>query len=410
MAKKLRVGVFGAYRGEMMINFARNSGEVQLVAVCDKYERALEKLRKEKGVTCYHSFDDFIKHDMDAVILANYANEHVPFAIRCLEAGKHVLSEVLGCASLKEAVDLIETVERTGLVYSYAENYCYMPAMLEMTKLYRQGKIGELEYAEGEYVHNCEPIWPEITYGDPTHWRNNMSANFYCTHSIGPILHISKLRPVSVVGFELPFNSRMARMGSKSGMAGIEMITLENGAMIKSIHGNLDKNSIWCCLYGTKGRMESAREDAEVGDIHTLYTNIDSAEGVWDGTPQMSKPQHEFAEKAKEFGHGGSDYYPMHWFVEACNGNPNADIIDVYEAMDMTLPGIYAYYSVLEGGIPKKIPNLRNKEERDRVRNDDRRVGRDLPTYSKGELDIDDAVYERIKKLYQEKMNKEEKK
>jgi hypothetical protein len=78
--------------------------------------------------------------------------------------------------------------------------------------------------------------------------------------------------------------------------------------------------------------------------------------------------------------------------------------------MDMTLPGIYAYYSVLEGGIPKAIPNLRIKEERDRVRNDDRRVGRDIPTYSKGELDIDDAVYERIKKLYQEKMNKEEKK
>ena len=77
---------------------------------------------------------------------------------------------------MAEAVALVEAVEETGLIYAYGENYCYMPAVLEMTKLYKEGKIGELEYAEGEYLHNCEPIWPEITYGDPNHWRNNMSA------------------------------------------------------------------------------------------------------------------------------------------------------------------------------------------------------------------------------------------
>ena len=402
MARKLRIGVFGAYRGEMMINFARKKGEVELVAVCCKPDSMSAKLKKAKGFTIYENFDDFIKHDMDAVVLANYAHEHVPYAIRCLKAGKHVLSEVLGCATLKEAVELIETVESTGLVYSYAENYCYMPAMLEMSMLYKEGAIGEFEYGEGEYVHNCEPIWPDITYGDPNHWRNGMTANFYCTHSIGPILHMTKLRPVSVTGFELPFSPRTARMGARSGTAGIEMITLENGAILKSLHGNLDKNSIWCCVYGTKGRMESAREDAEVGDIYTLYTNIDSSDGVWDGKPKKYSPRHEFADKAQDMGHGGSDYYPMHWFIEACNGNKNADIIDVYEAIDMTLPGLLGYFSVLDGGIPKRIPNLRLKEERDAVRNDDRRVEIDYPSYSKSELDIDSAVYERIKKIYEE--------
>ena len=36
------------------------------------------------------SIDDFILHDMDAVVLANYANEHAPFAIRAMRLGKHV--------------------------------------------------------------------------------------------------------------------------------------------------------------------------------------------------------------------------------------------------------------------------------------------------------------------------------
>ena len=369
----------------------------------------ITKIKKVKGVTCYTDFDEFIKHDMDAVVLANCANEHVPFAIKSLKAGKHVLSEVLAAASLKEAVDLIETVEQTGLVYSYAENYCYMPAVLEMTKLYQDGKIGELEYAEGEYLHNCEPIWPEITYGDPDHWRNNMSATFYCTHSIGPLLYVTGLRPVSVTGFELPFSSRTARMGQKSGTAGIEMITLDNGAIIKSIHGGLDKNSIWYCLYGTKGRLESAREDAEQGDVYTLYSNYDSIEGAFDGKPKKSQPRDELADRGEGLGHARSDYYPMHWFIEACKGNKDAKIINVYQAIDMTLPGIYAYYSILDGGKPKDIPDLRNVEERDAVRNDDRRPGRELPSYSKTKLDIDDAVYDKIKKLYQEKIKETKK-
>ena len=115
--------------------------------------------------------------------LANYANEHAPFAIRCMNEGKHVFSEVLPVQTMKEAVELLETVEKKGKIYAYGENYCYMPATYEMRKLYKEGKIGEFEYGEGEYIHNCESIWPSITYGDPEHWRNNMYATFYCTHS-----------------------------------------------------------------------------------------------------------------------------------------------------------------------------------------------------------------------------------
>ena len=103
---------------------------------------------------------------------------------------------------------LIETVEETGLIYAYGENYCYMPGPYEMRKLYKEGKIGEFEYGEGEYIHNCESIWPSISYGDPNHWRNLMHANFYCTHSIGPLIHITGLRPVKVVGLEGLKNKR----------------------------------------------------------------------------------------------------------------------------------------------------------------------------------------------------------
>ena len=239
---KVKVGVFGAGRGITMVNELIHDPCAELVAVCDKYVPLLDHCREVAegaglhNVAYYERFDDFIEHDMDAVVLANYANEHVPFGIRLMESGRHIMTECLTCATMAEAVQLIECVERTGKVYSYAENYCYTPVRWEMRNRYRRGDIGELMYAEGEYVHDCSPIWPQITYGERNHWRNLMSSTFYCTHSIGPILYMTGLRPVQVSAFETPNMPFMRDLGTGSGTLGMEVITLSNGAFMKSLH------------------------------------------------------------------------------------------------------------------------------------------------------------------------------
>lgn len=417
--KKVKIGVLGAYRGTSMINYCKRADNAEVVAICDKIPEALEAQRKNAeglNITFYDNFEDFIKHDMDAVVLANYANEHAPFAIKAMKLGKHVFSEVLPVQTMKEAVELIETVEETGMIYAYGENYCYMPAPYEMKKLYKQDKIGEFEYGECEYIHNCESIWPSITYGEKDHWRNNMYSTFYCTHSLGPIIHMTGLRPVSVTGFEGTKNERAVRVGAKGGSFGIEMVTLENGGIIKSIHGCfLYKNSIWYSMYGSKGRMECGREDAKDGHIHKIYVNCDEYSGQYgEEKIESYNPTHGNEDKIEGFGHGGSDFYSMYHFVEKIKGNPDADIIDVYEALDMFLPGMFAYRSILDGGVPKEIPNLRDKAARELWRNDtactDPKVAGDmlLPTFSKGTPEIDDSVYDYMKKLWDAECQKEE--
>lgn len=410
--RKIRIGVMGVYRGTSMINYCVAADNAEVVAICDKWEEGLaiqKEVYKDYPITWYNNFDEFIQHDMDAVVLANYANEHAPFAIKAMKAGKHVFSEVLPVQTMKEAVELVETVETTGMTYAYGENYCYMPAPYEMRRLYREGKLGEFEYGEGEYVHNCESIWPQITYGDPTHWRNYMYATFYCTHSLGPIIHITGLRPVSVTGYEGGKTTRGWRVGRRAGQFGIEMVTLENGGIVKSIHGDLYKNSIWYTVYGSLGRAESAREDIEKGDVHQIYVNTDPADGDYEhSTLESYRPARAYDDKAHAFGHGGSDFYTMWHFVEKLRGNPEADIIDVYEALDMFLPGMFAYRSVLAGGVPMAIPDLRDKSIRDAWRNDtqcsDRSVAGDqwVPAYSKGEPEIAPEVYEAMKAKWEE--------
>lgn len=412
--EKIKIGVLGLYRGSSMINYCLAADNAELVAICDKWEEGI-KLQKEKhseyNITYYTDFDEFLNHDMDMVILANYANEHAPFAIKAMKAGKHVFSEVLPVQTMKEAVELVEAVEETGMLYGYAENYCYMAAPYEMRRLYREGKLGDFQYGEGEYIHNCETVWPSLAYGDKNHWRNNMYSTFYCTHSLGPIIHITGLRPVSVVGTESLLNSRNIGMGRKSGLFGIEMVTLENGGIIKSIHGGLRKGSVWYAVYGSKGRAESAREAAKCDDNKRIYINLDSNEDTFDSIEVSTYiPEREYDEQANKAGHGGSDFYSIWHFVEKVKGNPDADIIDIYEALDMFLPGMFAYRSILNGGKPMEIPNLRDKAVREQYRNDtmctDPNVAGDMliPVISTGNPDIPEEIYDKQKKIWEDSL------
>ena len=70
----LKIGVLGAYRGKSMIDVLMVYREAELVAICDKFQPALEKVKKQaenmglNNISYYNNFEDFLKHDMDAVV------------------------------------------------------------------------------------------------------------------------------------------------------------------------------------------------------------------------------------------------------------------------------------------------------------------------------------------------------
>ncbi len=406
---KLKIGVFGGGRGMVAIRQLLNNPDAELVAVCDKYLPLLDEVKQaaeEAGlhnVAYYPCFDDFIQHDMDAVILANYAHEHAKFGIRLLESGRHIMTECLVSANMKEAVELIEAVERTGKIYAYAENYCYAPARWEMKRRYQNGDIGELMYAESDYIHDCSSIWPDITYGQRDHWRNRSFSTFYCTHSIGPILKMTGLRPTQVVGFETQNMPYMRNLGRPIGCGGMEILTLENGAIFRSIHGDLKTVSHDYCyqLNGDKGAMK------DIGD-GKLATYIEGDKGNGKGDYETYEPETVIAEAAKT-GHGGADFYTTHYFIQSILGDEEAkkNSINVYEAVDMSIPGILAYRSIVNGNAPVAIPNLRNKEERDAYRNDtfctfaEAAGDQCVPSNIHIKEPIPDSVYEEVKRRWE---------
>lgn len=371
MNSKLKIGVFGGRRGAALASALNGSADAKIEAVCegDPARAAAFRERFGREIAVYSDPERFLAHDFDGAILANYATEHAPYATRLLDSGRHVCSEVVAFSTLAEAVELVEAVERNpSRVYAYAENYCYMRGVQEMRKVYRSGAIGELLHCEGEYVHDCESIWSDITSGgNPKHWRMWTPSTFYCTHSLGPLLYMTGRRPERLSAYESP-NINKRKLGSSSGDGSMIAMSLEGGATAKILPWcNYKRNpeAVWFCLYGSEGMMETDRWGDTYNKMNIYYAKSGKHEAFKPGLPCDSLPGGE--------GHGGGDFFAVQLFIDAILRRerfPGMKAIDVYEAADMTLPGILGSRSILCGNAAMDIPDLRNKAARIRLKGD----------------------------------------
>jgi hypothetical protein len=87
----IRIGVAGLGRGSFFIGDTAKAPGLELVSLCDTREKELKKFTRENKVGAYTSYEKFLEHDMDAVILANYFHEHAPFGSPSAESLRSAL-------------------------------------------------------------------------------------------------------------------------------------------------------------------------------------------------------------------------------------------------------------------------------------------------------------------------------
>ena len=367
----IRVGVIGVGRGA---RFARGVGALvgmELVALCDRWEEKLTSVASELGVAAYTDYDAFLQHDMDAVILANYFHEHAPFAIKALAAGKHVMSETTACFTLAQGVALIEAVERSGKIYMFAENYPYMVYNQEMRRRFLAGEIGDFRYGEGEYVHPMSAQEYNRLSPGYNHWRNWIPATYYCTHSIAPVMYITDTWPKKVNGFVVPYDYqdriRQLRTVRRSDMAAMIALRMDNGAVVKSLHGSLRGHGNWVRIHGNQGMMENSRWGNQQM-LRIRREPFEKPEGV--ATEELLLPDFpEFNEEALKAGHGGGDFFMNYHFAQAIRSGKQP-YLDVYRGVTMSAVGMLAYKSALADSAPFDVPDFRDPVARQAVAND----------------------------------------
>jgi len=374
--EKIRIGVVGIGRGSSFMNNASDITGLELVAICDNWEKGLKKTKKrlddaDRKISFYTDYDKFLEHDMDAVILANYFHQHAPFAIKAMEHGLHVMSECSACGTLGEGVALARTVEKTGKIYMLAENYPYMAYNQEMRRHFKNGLIGEFKYGEGEYVHpdSAEARLRRSPGFD--HWRSWIPATYYCTHSIAPVMFITDTRPVKINGFVVPYDTKdetLVMACKKFDTAGMSILRMDNDAIVKSLHGGLRGHQNFVRIHGNKGLMENCRHaDKNMLRIRREPCDKELGEPV-ERIYSPDFPEHHA--EAAVTGHGGGDFFTNYHFADAIRKNKQP-WLNVYRALDMTLCGILAYKSALNDSVTIEIPDFRDENVRKIYENDD---------------------------------------
>ena len=360
----IRVGVIGVGRGS---GFARGAGThlgMELVALCDTWEEKLQEVGKQFSVTTYTDYDRFLEHDMDAVILANYFHQHAPYAIKALQAGKHVMSETAACSTLAEGVALIEAVEKSGRIYMFAENYPYMVFNQEMRRLYQQGKVGTFMYGEGEYVHSMHPDNTNRISPGADHWRNWIPATYYCTHALAPIMYITDTQPVWVNAqiITYPKDHLTPKMTAvRHDAASVIVVRMDNGAVAKLLQVSLRGDGVWVRIHGSHGLMENLR----TGDSNMVrLVREQYCEERTDPGEQIYRPDFPVHhEEAMRAGHGGGDFFKNN-HIPTAKRTGKRPTWDVYRGVACSIVGPLAYRSALKGGDGVAVPDLRKKSER----------------------------------------------
>lgn len=159
--------MWGLGRG-LHISGACAALNMDVVAGCDFNETMRGQFAERfPGAFVTDDASEFLARNFDAVLLASFFPNHASDAIACVEAGKHVLSEVTSFFTMAEGVRLVEAVEKSGLVYNLAENYPFSEANMWLARKWREGVFGELMYGEYEYVHEVLTLSYTDINGNP---------------------------------------------------------------------------------------------------------------------------------------------------------------------------------------------------------------------------------------------------
>lgn len=356
----VKLGVVGLRRGLQVVSEIVGDENVQIRAICDKNPERLEEARRyfveERGlkdVLCFEKLEDILASDIDAVYIATDATLHTPQAIQALNAGKHVISEIPAMDSVEEAKQLKAAVKaHPELKYMVGENCCYWAFIQAWKEMFDNGQFGEAVYAEGEYLHAADVTKLKEADYLSNHWRKSYNAIKYLTHNLGPLLYIMDDRCVSVTCLEPDIRYNPYKTGKECGVA---LFKTAKGAVIRILinfgsYVGFDHNF---SLMGTRGYVATDRvEPLNTAESYAKLASIPGSFEKMINIPVTLKNPGE-----AEGGHGGADAKMMRAFVQCIIDDTNPPL-DVDLGIQMSIPGIYAHESALQGGMPIEIPEI----------------------------------------------------
>ena len=341
--RKVRVGIVGYGSCKFGAEFGfQDHPNVEIVAVSDlipdRCRGLMQACRCEKS---YPSLEVLVKDPkIEAVFVATDAPSHARHCTEVLEHGKHAASAVPAAfGSVEDGQRLLEAVRQTGQKYMMFETSWFRGDCCAMRAVYRAGGFGKLVYSEGEYYHYSST--PRESYKG---WRVGLPPQWYPTHSAAYYVGVTRERftSVSCVGHRGTL-SHFKPEGNPYGNPFDSEI-----ALFETSEGGIARMAV---CWGTRAPVvEQGRVMGETGSMDgTTYF------GTMKQLPDLSQPP--LPPGVPAGGHGGSHGRLMDEFITAILQD-RPPMIDVYEALAMTIPGMIAHQSALKDGERLPVPQF----------------------------------------------------
>lgn len=131
---------------------------LELSAVSSRNRETADALAAKFGIArAYGSYQELVDDPEIEVVYNPLTNDlHVPWSIRALEAGKHVLCEKPLAMNAAEAEQLIAARDATGLLAQEAFVIRHHPQWRRVRELVREGRIGTLKGVQGWLSYRLE--------------------------------------------------------------------------------------------------------------------------------------------------------------------------------------------------------------------------------------------------------------
>jgi predicted dehydrogenase len=349
-------------RGAAFIPALAAMPEAEITALCDLDQEQLERRKEWFGnPPTFLDYEQMLDSGVDMVIVATPMHLHAPMCAEALRRDIHALSEVSAATSLEQCRELVSAVRSSNAKYMMAENCCYMKSFHLVTSMARAGVFGEIYYAEGEYVHEVPNLTDEVRWRDI--WLFNRRGVTYPTHPMGPILDWMNDHVTTVVAMGTGPRNYPKYTGDD---CSIVLCQTSRGGMIRIRNDMMSPRPSthnYVALQGTEGAYEAQRHDEDSHRVCLRDTPRRDERRVWQSLWDFEdrylgdiwrNPPAEIVRA----GHDGSDSFAVLAFVEAILKDTEPPI-DVYRALDFTVPGLMSEVSIRQGGAPVAVPNFR---------------------------------------------------
>lgn len=352
--RKVRVGIAGHGVCQFGLQFSlQNHPNAELVAITDLFPDRLADMQKKCGCKkTYPSLEEMVKDDsIEAIFCATDAPAHAKHAILCLEHGKHVATAVPAFrGDIEDAERLLECVKKhPDLVYCMFETSCFHDDLYAMEKLYAANVFGRIVYSEGEYCHPTILGGPSI--GSYKDWRANGCPMWYPTHATAYYVGVThkSFTEVSCWG-TAPFDEVHRKVNAIGNSFRSEV------GLFRTAEGGISRMMV-CHSQGEY--LEAGRIRGEYGGFNKTFVGDPTAQKRFEQVQAEGVKIRKYAlpPGVQPGGHGGSHGYLGHDFIDSIL-RKRKPAVDVYDALNMTVPGYYAHLSSMKDGETMKIPQF----------------------------------------------------